>query len=477
MVSKSAKKKKVKKSKQSQDESSSGEEVEEGTEVEGTEVQNDTHASSDSIKSQAKDKKEDSIASQTDTNADKTNEESLKGGHTAGKGKTRSKVPVSVVICPYCKIPAEYCEFKEEWSNCRSWMEKNAPEVLKKILVDQEKDSVKGKEVDKLKVKKEKTDREKKMISISITRRKQKKSVTHIIGLEAYGVNAKKAAQFFSKKFACGSTDKKDIDSVEIQGDVRDVLAEVLKEEYNIPSNLLIMVPEKKKKKKTLNPNDLAMEEDFDSEDDEDDDEDEDEDGSDVHPSSKQHPKQQQNHQHHNHQQQQQKPPPQQQFLGKVKKNSIEGGNMKATNLSNNESVSIKESRENKDKNTVRTKTNTPLSSSKLSTSSSSTSRLGKNNSSTQTTPTTSRSDSGDKTPSNHTGDKNPIKSSLKTPPSSSATNKDVDEISRSIKRVTISAEVTVVGDENTRKQKKKDGDINKVQSNTSKSPVVVKKT
>eukprot|EP01080_Neovahlkampfia_damariscottae_P008238 gene8238-63_t len=58
--------------------------------------------------------------------------------------------PVEVVICPMCKTPAEYCEFQKEWDDCKVWMEKHHPEILKKITESKQQDKDRKKKVQTL---------------------------------------------------------------------------------------------------------------------------------------------------------------------------------------------------------------------------------------------------------------------------------------------------------------------------------------
>jgi hypothetical protein len=50
--------------------------------------------------------------------------------------------PKKVLICSKHKTPLEYCEFRQDWSDCRLEMISKCPELLEKITVAKEKDPV-----------------------------------------------------------------------------------------------------------------------------------------------------------------------------------------------------------------------------------------------------------------------------------------------------------------------------------------------
>jgi density-regulated protein len=179
----------------------------------------------------------------------------------------KKKNTTQVVICPFCAIPLEYCEFKQDWSECREYMEKKHPEILKQINHSMELDKERKKETKTLKVKKTTKENEKTPITVSISRRTKKKTVTSIQGFEERGINTKKVVTLFKKVFACGCAEKKDGAQklfIEVQGDVRDQLEDLLMKEFKIEAKEIVFLAEKKKKNEE-------------GEEDEDDDEDEEE--------------------------------------------------------------------------------------------------------------------------------------------------------------------------------------------------------
>lgn len=173
-----------------------------------------------------------------------------------------SKVLTKLVItCPYCKIPSEYCEFKEEWGKCKEWMEKNAQQVLQAIQAAREQDILNNKTTKTLKVKKEKEEKkENRHVTISISRRGKKKTATVIVGLDAYGVDPKKACTYLKKRFACGASEQIDtltnLPAIEVQGDIRDDIGDILEGEYKVPPKFITYIEEKKKKKDEQNSED-----------------------------------------------------------------------------------------------------------------------------------------------------------------------------------------------------------------------------
>lgn len=85
--------------------------------------------------------------------------------------------------------------------------------------------------------------------------RNKRKHVTSVSGLEAFGVDLKKAAKQFSSKFATGSSVTKNLqgqDEIVVQGDVSDEIIEMIHDGVGvlkgIPADNVDVVEEKKKK-------------------------------------------------------------------------------------------------------------------------------------------------------------------------------------------------------------------------------------
>jgi density-regulated protein len=82
--------------------------------------------------------------------------------------------------------------------------------------------------------------------------RNNRKHVTAVSGLEAFGLDLKKVAKEFGKKFATGSSVTKTAsgtDEIVVQGDVSDEIEEFLLENYKeIPEDNIELIEDKKKK-------------------------------------------------------------------------------------------------------------------------------------------------------------------------------------------------------------------------------------
>ena len=92
-------------------------------------------------------------------------------------------------------------------------------------------------------------------MTIKRIERNKRKHVTAIHGLEAFGVDLKKAAKQFASKFATGSSVTKNAqgqEEVVVQGDVSDEILEMIEGEVGvlkgIPPDNVEIVEEKKKK-------------------------------------------------------------------------------------------------------------------------------------------------------------------------------------------------------------------------------------
>lgn len=96
----------------------------------------------------------------------------------------------------------------------------------------------------------------KKLASKIILKRVERAKRKHVIvvtGLEAFGLDLKKVAKDFGKKFACGSSVTKGTagqDEIVVQGDLSDDILEYIEEKYpEVPVDNIEQVEEKKKKK------------------------------------------------------------------------------------------------------------------------------------------------------------------------------------------------------------------------------------
>lgn len=83
--------------------------------------------------------------------------------------------------------------------------------------------------------------------------RTKRKHVIVVSGLETFGLDLKKVAKDFGKKFACGSSVTKSAsgqDEIVVQGDLSDDILEFIEDHYpDVPSDNIDQTEEKKKKK------------------------------------------------------------------------------------------------------------------------------------------------------------------------------------------------------------------------------------
>jgi len=92
-------------------------------------------------------------------------------------------------------------------------------------------------------------------VTIKRIERNKRKHVTSVHGLEAFGIDLKKASKQFSSKFATGSSVTKNpqgLEEIVVQGDVSDEIVEMIENEIGvlkgIPADNVEVVEEKKKK-------------------------------------------------------------------------------------------------------------------------------------------------------------------------------------------------------------------------------------
>lgn len=92
-------------------------------------------------------------------------------------------------------------------------------------------------------------------VTIKRIERNKRKHITAIHGLEAFGIDLKKAAKQLASKFATGASVTKNaqgLDEVVVQGDVADEVVDLIEEGVGvlkgIPADNVEVVEEKKKK-------------------------------------------------------------------------------------------------------------------------------------------------------------------------------------------------------------------------------------
>ncbi|OCB86914.1 hypothetical protein A7U60_g6088 [Sanghuangporus baumii] len=203
--------------------------------------------------------------------------------------------PVKVLYCAVCSYPPEYCEFGEHLTRCKEWLKENHPDLYDRyysegtrrsvfpgqrckddetpISVDLEAlrakigtlslDAQKKLEEDVQKAE-QKADKkadaalkklQESQVIIKRIERNRRKFVTSIYGLEVFGIDLKKAAKFFGKKFATGSSVTKNLqgkDEIVIQGDVSDEIMDMVSDKVDflasVPEDNVEIVEDKKKK-------------------------------------------------------------------------------------------------------------------------------------------------------------------------------------------------------------------------------------
>ncbi|KJR88443.1 RNA-binding protein [Sporothrix schenckii 1099-18] len=175
-----------------------------------------------------------------------------------------------VFYCGVCTMPPEYCEYGGTVKKCQEWLEKNNPELYEKVWsqealeaataalsIDAQKRA--AKDAQKKTAKAEAADKKqanllaKSVVTIKRIERNKRKHITSVSGLEAFGLDLKKVAKEFGKKFATGSSVTKMANGGEeivVQGDVSPEIEEYLLEKYKeIPEDNIEFIDEKAKKK------------------------------------------------------------------------------------------------------------------------------------------------------------------------------------------------------------------------------------
>ncbi|KAK4039777.1 translation machinery-associated protein 22 [Parachaetomium inaequale] len=174
-----------------------------------------------------------------------------------------------IVYCGVCTLPPEYCEYGGTTKKCQEWLEKKHPALYARIwspealsaataslsVAAQERAA---KDAKKKAAKAEAAEQKhadklaNSMVTIKRIERNKRKYVTAVIGLEAFGLELKKVAKDFGKKFATGASVTKmpsGGEEIVVQGDVSGEIEEFLLEKYkDIPEDNIELVEDKKKK-------------------------------------------------------------------------------------------------------------------------------------------------------------------------------------------------------------------------------------
>ncbi|KAK8049148.1 hypothetical protein PG994_010878 [Apiospora phragmitis] len=203
-----------------------------------------------------------------------------------------------VTYCGVCTLPPEYCEYGGTAKKCQDWLQKAHPSMYEKIwspgmsihpalrnprrsatstfsnawflppstealeaatanlsVAAQERAAKDAKKKAAQAEKAEQKQADKmanSVITIKRVERNKRKYVTAVSGLEAFGLELKKVAKEFGKKFATGSSVTKlpsGGEEIVVQGDVSDEIEQFLLEKYkDIPEDNIELVDDKKKK-------------------------------------------------------------------------------------------------------------------------------------------------------------------------------------------------------------------------------------
>ncbi|XP_072033465.1 density-regulated protein-like [Amphiura filiformis] len=161
------------------------------------------------------------------------------GAETApklGGKKPGVTYPLKVLYCGECSMPPEYCEYYPGYEQCKAWLEKNCPDLLEQLTMDDTEDGD-GKKKSKAQkrggrgVIKTKKKSEPQKVTINRVTRNKRKYVTVIRGLSTHDIDLRKASKAFSNKFSCGASVTGD-DEIVIQGDVTYDLIDFIPEHW-----------------------------------------------------------------------------------------------------------------------------------------------------------------------------------------------------------------------------------------------------
>ncbi|KAI9223276.1 mitochondrial translation initiation factor [Blastocladiella britannica] len=162
----------------------------------------------------------------------------------------------NVLYCDICSLPPEYCEFNTTQKKCKDWLQGAYPELFEQLYnavgeagvenltltpASKPKDTS-----DKLERKLEAAAEKKRkaQVVIKTEKRKGKKVVTVITGLEVFGVDLKAASKLFAQKFATGSSTGKSAEGlgeIVIQGDVPDEVMELIVDRFpDVPEDNIV---------------------------------------------------------------------------------------------------------------------------------------------------------------------------------------------------------------------------------------------
>ncbi|KAH3997188.1 hypothetical protein HBH70_138020 [Parastagonospora nodorum] len=178
--------------------------------------------------------------------------------------------PAKVLYCGVCSLPPEYCEFGGTTKKCEEWLEENHDDMHSKLYsketieqnlsalsLDAQKRAEKDSQKKAAKAASAEARRAEELASSKILikriERNKRKYVTAVQGLEAFGLDIKKVAKDFGKKFATGSSVTKipgGGEEITVQGDLSEDILEFLVDKYEeVPEDNVELIEDKKKKK------------------------------------------------------------------------------------------------------------------------------------------------------------------------------------------------------------------------------------
>ncbi|KAF2270683.1 density-regulated protein DRP1 [Lojkania enalia] len=185
------------------------------------------------------------------------------------EASSSSEFPKKVIYCGICSLPPEYCEFGGTVKKCEEWLQQNHPSMHEKLYSQEaieqnlstlsleaqkraEKDAQKKAAKAASAEAKAQEQRATSKVLIKRIERNKRKYVTAVQGLEAFGLDIKKVAKDFGKKFATGSSVTKvpgGGEEITVQGDLSDDIYDFVVENYkDVPEDNIEMVEDKKKK-------------------------------------------------------------------------------------------------------------------------------------------------------------------------------------------------------------------------------------
>ncbi|KAH8732799.1 RNA binding protein-like protein Tma22 [Phaeosphaeriaceae sp. PMI808] len=178
-------------------------------------------------------------------------------------------LPEKVLYCGVCSLPPEYCEFGGTTKKCEEWLENEHPDLHSKLYsqeaieqnlsalsLDAQKRAEKDSQKKAAKAASAEARRAEELASSKILikriERNKRKYVTAVQGLEAFGLDIKKVAKDFGKKFATGSSVTKipgGGEEITVQGDLSEDIQDFIVDKYEVPDDNIELIEDKKKKK------------------------------------------------------------------------------------------------------------------------------------------------------------------------------------------------------------------------------------